>query len=196
MRALQMMLLLILACRDPDETRTRLFTEGFEERCDAIPCGWTQLEGPSGAVRYVETFHPGEHGLRIDAGAKANGPSGNVASVVLMSSSLQVAVSGRCERGARLEVEAALRDTASGVADTFRGQGSLPETWGASRRVITITSDSALVDGGLGGGFGALSVDIELIGLTLAVQGEGSCDVDYVVVDAVGFGSGLFPDGC
>jgi len=195
MRWVQLAMLLALACRDPvGDPPVHLYLESFEEVCDDVPCGWAQLEGPAGTVRFVSTVHPGEHGLRLDAGVAARGPASTARSARAMFGTLQAALSARCDPGATLVLEAAVRATARDVVDTFRGRASPPEVWSDVITTTTLTGDLAGVDGGIGDAFGG-PVDIRIDGLTLRVEGSGRCEVDHLVIDDLGNAIAR-PSGC
>ena len=194
-----MFMLVGLACREPQVGPDRLLVETFETNCDGTPCGWTRVDGSASDVRFVQTIHPGEHGLSIAAGASARGPMGANGMVSIQNASLQLRASARCDRGAQLVVEAALADRATRAADTFEGRASPPSVWDDTVEVITITANQALNDGGLGGnvfGGGGTILDIEVLGLILRVDGEGTCEIDQLTLDAVASGAGTRPEWC
>lgn len=194
----------LLACRELPEGPTRLYEESFEDVCvdestgAETPCGWSQIAGPEGGASWVDTIHPGEHGIRLAGeGTIVRGPAGMERTSVLRFGAVELYVSARCDVGTQLIVEAGLRDVETGASDTFRGRATPSDEWG-NGTIVALVSDFALVDGGVSGGmFGSANVRIDI--LSLRVSGGGACEVDHMIIDDVGLAVGPNPDadeGC
>lgn len=195
----------LLACREVPDGPTRLYEESFEEVCTdeatgfETPCGWSQVAGPEGGASWVETLHPGEHGIRL-AGEETTvrGPAGMNRNSVLLFGAIELFISARCDRGTQLIVQAGVRDVTTGNADTFRGRATPSDEWG-NGTIIELVSDRALVDGGLSGGPFGGTFDVQVDLLSMRVTGGGACEVDHLVIDDVGAAVGPNPDpdeGC
>ena len=196
MRALLLLLLMGLACRDPEPPPTRLFEDGFESLCDGVPCGWEQIAGPDGGVRYVETILAGEHGIELSGdGTAVRGPGGPERTATLTFGTIEARVSGICDERALLVVDAAIVDVERGLSDTFSGVAALPNEFGASSTFVQLTGSRALLDGGISGGpLG--SPTIQVTALAFRVQGAGTCTIDHVVVDDTNLTDTPTPRAC
>lgn len=181
-------ILVALACSDPAEPEPTLYAEDFEERCDGLPCGWSQIEGDRGQARWVETFHPGEHGIRLSgSGVTVRGPGSDAADASLAFGTLQARLTATCDPGNRLVVRVGLVDASdaggSPRTDTLEGRtpATVPTDWGAPV-TLSLTAVSALGDGG----FGAspfLSGRFRITGVTISKEGSGACVISRIVVD-------------
>ncbi len=195
----------LLACREMPDGPTRIYEESFEELCvdEATgvesPCGWSQVAGPDGGATWVDTVHPGEHGLRLSGeGTIVRGPAGTSRRSVLLFGAIETYISARCDVGTQLIVEVGLRDVTTGNADTFRGRATPSDEWG-NGTIIPLVSDRALSDGGLSGGMFGGTFDVQVDLLSLRVSGGGACEVDHLILDDVGNAVGPNPDpdeGC
>ncbi|MEM9067677.1 MAG: hypothetical protein AAGE52_04200 [Myxococcota bacterium] len=191
MRVIAFTLLGVLACRELPDGPERVFEESFEDRCDGVPCGWSQSAGPDAAVRSVETFHPGEHGIELRGdGTTVLSPMGEVAPAVLMFGSLEANLSARCT-DASLAIEVGLIDDATGISDTFRGRVSPPGDF--ARSITALIGDRALVDGGLSGGIGGGAFEVRVNTVLLRLEGDGECVVDHLIIDDVNASVGPRP---
>ena len=180
-----------LACSDPAPQVFNLVTEDFEERCDGVPCEWEQLSGTTGQVRYVETFHAGDHGLELTGeGVAARGPGGSPMMVQVISGSLQSQLVAVCDPGATLRLSVGLIQTTGidggmpAVIDTLVADFQPDSEW-SDPQVQTLIATGVFTDGGLTGGF--VSGTFRITGMTIEKRGGGSCVVSRVLVDDVIF---------
>lgn len=175
-----------IACSDPPPQVFNLVTQDFEETCDGVPCDWEQLAGTAGQVRWVETFHAGDHGLELTGdGVGARGPGGSPMMVQVVSGSLQGQLVAVCDSGATLRLSVGLLQTDGGmpsVVDTLVADFQPEEEWG-DPQVRTLIATGVFTDGGLGGGF--VSGTFRITGMTIEKRGAGSCVVSRVLVDDV-----------
>lgn len=196
-RALQLALgalLGVLAC-SPGDGPTRLFQESFEDVCDGMPCGWSRLDGDTGAARHVSTWHAGEHGIELEGEVAVAGPSGATRSALLQFGSLQARMAARCDPGAVLTVRVAVRTTDGTLVDTLSGRVSPDGDW-HELTTVTVVAGTALLDGGLTGGPFGGGLEIEVLGITLRKSGPGVCTVDHLELDDGARFPGAAPDGC
>ena len=178
-----------LACSDPAPQVFNLVTQDFEESCDGVPCEWEQLSGTPGQVRWVETFHSGDHGLELTGdGVAARGPGGSPMMVQVISGSLQGQLVAVCDPGATLRLSVGLVQTTGfdggmpSVVDTLVADFQPEGEWG-DPQVRTLIATGVFTDGGLGGGF--VSGTFRITGMTIEKRGAGSCVVSRVLVDDV-----------
>jgi hypothetical protein len=178
-----------LACSDPAPQIFNLVTEDFEERCDGVPCGWERLGGTPEQVRYVETFHAGDHGLELTGDSvAARGPGGSPMMVQVISGSLQGQLVAVCDPGATLRLSVGLIQTTGfdggmpAAVDTLVADFQPAVEWD-DPQVRTLIATGVFTDGGLSGGF--VSGTFRITGMTLEKRGEGSCVVTRVLVDDV-----------
>lgn len=178
-----------LACSDPAPQVFNLVTEDFEERCDGAPCGWEQLSGTPGQVRYVATFHEGDHGLELSGDeVAARGPGGSPMMVQVISGSLQGQLVAVCDPGATLRLSVGLIQTSGfdggmpAAVDTLVADFQPATEWDDAQ-VRTLIATGVFTDGGLSGGF--VSGTFRITGITLEKGGSGSCVVSRVLVDDV-----------
>jgi len=199
-RSFVALLLLSFACAPgPGAVRERLVTEEFETQCDdGLPCGWAQVTGEPGAARYVETIHPGEHGLAlIGSGVNVRGPGGPTRPAIVSVGSLQASLVARCDPGAGLTIDLAVADATDAGAffvDTFEGRTTPGQTW-EQRTVVNLTSTTALSDGGFGGSFGGTRT-IRVLAVALSKTGAGQCEIASFRVDDIGAIGDDFVGGC
>jgi hypothetical protein len=189
----------VLACGDPEAVPPRLLLEDFEDTtdCGELPCGWEQIGGDDGQARYVETVHPGEHGiLLLGAGVSVRGPGGEPHPVVLNQGTVEARVSARCQGGSSLILQAVVTTDGEGGApatDTFEGRATPPEDWsGRDSSVVPMTASMALDPAspfgcGAAGGPGCPSQMLRVTALIISKTGSGECAIDRIVIDAVGF---------
>lgn len=189
----------MLACGDDDAPGVpRLLYDDFEERCGDLPCGWTRLEGDEGQAVYVETIHPGEHGVRLSgSGVTIRGPGGMPRTSALTFGSLQMELTAICDPDSTLDLKLAVTEVLEGGGsprtDTLEGRVTPPSEW-TGPILATLTATSALSDGGFSGStFGA---PIRVTGVTIAKTGPGECYVDRLVVDDVGTTATSSPGSC
>lgn len=194
LRLLLGLVLAALACT-PGSRPPRLLNESFEEVCDGLPCGWSRLEGPAEAARYVSTWHPGEHGLALEGEVSVAGPPGETRDASLQFGSLQVRMAARCDPGAVLTLSVAAQTVDGAIADTLRGRVSPDGDW-HELTTVTVTAGTALADGGLTGGPFGGSVTIDILGITLRKSGPGVCTIDHLELDDSARFPGPSPDGC
>jgi len=189
-RACVALILGALACGDDDAPpNPRLLFEDFEERCGDLPCGWTRLEGDEDQARWVETLHPGEHGIRLSgSGVTVRGPGGEARTSALTFGSLQAELTAVCDPDASLVLQLGITEVLEGGgsprSDTLEGPATdVPSDWGETT-LVTLTATTALVDGGFSGP--TFSRPIRVTGITIQKRGPGECHIGRIVVDDVG----------
>lgn len=188
-----------LACGDDDAPQVpRLLYEDFEERCGDLPCDWTRLDGDESQARYVETIHPGEHGIRLSgSGVTVRGPGGMPRTAALTFGSLQAELTAICDGDSLLVIQVGISDALEGGgsprSDTLEGRVGPPTDWTAPI-LVTLTATSALSDGGFSGP--TLGAPIRVTGITVTKTGPGECYVDRIVVDDVGVTATSPSGGC
>lgn len=100
------------ACHD--ETPPAFYWEDFETVCDGVPCGWERVRGEPDQAIWIETIHPGEHGLRLTGEVSVRGPAsepdGTSADLFL----LDMMVSARCDPGSAIEIDVVFADELGG----------------------------------------------------------------------------------
>ena len=158
-------LLVFLAC-DPAPPPERHWFESFEDECDGAPCGWERSLGDADQARWVETIHPGEHGLRLEGVVTVRGPGSPLERTQDFNFASVHAVA-RCDAGSFLEVEVVV---ASGAATrTGRALINPEDQW---RRVTEepLTFDETAIEG-------------RVTAVVIRKRGEGVCEVGELVVD-------------
>jgi hypothetical protein len=154
------------------ERAERVYYEDFEgELCDGAPCGWARSSGTAEQARWVETIHPGEHGLALTGDVTVRGP-GSAATVFGPSILLQMVV--RCDEGSRLGVDVVISDelgSRSLGVDAFA-----PTEW-----------DEVSVTLGSGGEIGSSTITA----IVFTKTGSGTCEIGEVIVDDLRFGDDI-----
>lgn len=157
-----------IGCRSPAGDPSRIWGEDFETACDGTPCGWEQIDGPEGAVRWVETI-PGDHGLELtgdvtvaSAPAMAMGNSGSF---------LSMRATARCDSGSRLEVRVSIVDTSESRV-SLDGTLRPPATWETATDPALLSPDLTLTTG---------SVD-RIGGVAVRKTGPGKCEIDRLAL--------------
>jgi|GEM_PF-2253249 len=201
-RALLFALLLALACGEASPDQEFLWVDTFEDVCDdGLPCGWQRIDGAATDASFVETsFHPGEHGLRLDGTVTVRGPENDAGPVIFNLGSLEARFIARCDEGASIEILVGLRELTSDGLDTGRVDMTMPArvfpptTWSAEPDSTVITSESAFVDGGLGSPPNTGTLQVTSVSLTKS--GPGSCEIAELIIDDTGSATRLVSDGC
>lgn len=176
----------LTCCDDRPPPPAHLLIEELENRCGELPCEWAQITGEPGQARYVETFHPGDHGIRLDgSGVSVRGPGGEPDQVLVTFGTVQAQLTAVCDPGSDLTVRIGLTQAMdSGAAtsriDTLEGQVSPPPEWGGIV-ILSLTARGALADGGLSGT--TLNGSFRVTGITVSKAGPGSCVVSRIVID-------------
>ena len=167
-----------VAC-DPQRAQ-RFYHETFEELCDGTPCGWERSAGTAEQAIWVETLHPGEHGLRLTGEVTVRGPGSTETSA---SDDLSMDVSVRCDPGSSLSTVVLIDDTTgertlpASPPGTIVGIGGGDSEW-HSRTLY------------LGPGTGTFNARI--VAVVLIKTGAGECEIgDILIRDTI-----FVPDGC
>ncbi len=177
--------LFLIAC--PGNAPFRIVVESFEDVCEGDSlCEFEQVDGEPGDVTWIETIHPGEHGLRIEAGARLvrSYEPRELRSLGFQAGSAQGYITGLCEEGANIEVAIVMTDDLD-YTDEFRGTSTLwTEYDGTSFALVgasALDPNSPLNTQG--------SVSIRPLALEIRVRGEGACEIDHLTVDSYFGGS-------
>ncbi|MGE0786515.1 MAG: hypothetical protein AB7S26_12665 [Sandaracinaceae bacterium] len=155
-----------LAC-DPVPAPALMYSEDFESVCDGAPCGWSQRTGEPSQATYVETFHPGEHGLRLSGSVSVRGPEAPEDALRLRGSSVTFEAATRCDLGSFLTATVVIRTDAGEMFDASALVTSEPE-WGRSGVRLDF------IDTIVGGHVASVILDKE---------GGGVCEVSDMTVD-------------
>lgn len=159
----------ILACTPSG--RPRHYFESFEELCMGVPCGWQRSSGTAEQATWVETIHPGEHGLRLTGEVSVRGegseiPSGATASLLL------VGVVARCDPDSWLSVDLVLTDDLGndimGSAVLSPGREWTAPTVAAPTYTSTLTSD----------------VVTRVVAIGITKHGAGSCEISELAIES------------
>jgi hypothetical protein len=170
-------LLAMLAC-DPDLRPIRFYEDDFETLCDGTPCGWERTSGDESQATWVETIHPGEHGLRLEGQASVRGTNAAATTGARVDvETLSVELTARCDLGSELQVDLVLEDE---LGDTF------------------VARALAVPEAGWSPPLGAMVVaELPGVGVTrvaavgIAKTGPGVCEISAIAIDSV-----PLPDGC
>ena len=170
-------LLAMLAC-DPGLRPIRFYDEDFEALCDGTPCGWERTSGDATQATWIETIHPGEHGLRLRGQASVRGTSvGETTGEVFLVESLSVELTARCDIGSELRVDLVLADE---LGNTFTASAlAAPEPLWSAPLGALVTTDA----------FGASATRVVAVGI--AKTGPGACEISAIAIDSV-----PLADGC
>lgn len=190
-RALVAAMLCAIACRQGTGEDPPFYLEDFESQCDGLPCGWEQIEGDRGQSRYVETIHPGEHGVELRGeGVTIRGEAMVEGTVSVSFSTVQALVVARCDRGDALTIRLAVVDLSSGAIDTMVGAVSPAEDW-EETPTVSLTGTGALSPMSITG------PNLRFTGITVSKTGTGACQISEIAIDGFGtFGTGDDPDAC
>ena len=188
--------LIALACGDDSSGRQPIVRADFEDRCGDVPCEWEQTSGDSSQARYIETIHPGEHGMALSGdGVSIRGPGGDVTTTTFTFGSLEARLVARCDAGDSLSIVLGVIDeTAAGGPrpDMLQGRAVPPAAWGTGTSA-TLTLASPLGDGGFGGGTGAT---LRITGLVITKNGPGQCEIAEITIDQFGLFTDFSTRGC
>lgn len=170
-------LLALLAC-DPDLPPTRFYDEDFETLCEGTPCGWERTSGDATQATWIETIHPGEHGLRLEGQASVRGTNAGPATGDLSAvETLSVELTARCDFGSELRVDLVLADE---LGSTFTASAlASPEAGWVPPAGVMVVSGAA----------GASVARVVAVGI--AKTGPGACEISAIAIDSV-----PLPDGC
>lgn len=160
----------LLAC-DPDPRPTRVYLEDFEGLCDGAPCGWERTSGESEQARWVETIHPGEHGLRLEGDVSVRGPASDSDARTVNSRNLSARLAIRCDAGSAVRLDVLLVDE---LGTTFSASGDAmpPSNW--DRELITLLVDATMV------------TNARISTVMISKSGSGACDIGELVIDDAG----------
>lgn len=145
----------------------RLWLEDFEELCDGTPCDWTRVTGTAEQATWVETIHPGEHGLQLIDDVSVAGIGSETVSA---AETLHGAATVRCDPGSTLTLELLVGDI-SGRRE-FTLDITSPSEWGEME--FNVPDD---------GGF--LFGDARVSAAVFNKSGSGSCEISEIYVDEV-----------
>jgi hypothetical protein len=170
-------LLAMLAC-DPDLPPTRFYDEDFETLCDGTPCGWERTSGDETQATWIETIHPGEHGLRLEGQASVRGTNaGATTGDAFAVETLSVELTARCDLGSQLRVDLVLADE---FGETFIASAlAAPEAAWSPPPGVTVVTDA----------FAARAARVTAVGI--AKTGPGACEISAIAIDSV-----PLPTGC
>lgn len=169
-------LLATFAC-EPETAPRLMYDEDFETACDGTPCGWVRSEGDADNATWVETIHPGEHGLRLTGDVTVRGPEAGEQARRLAGTAITVNVANRCDLGSTLFVTVVFEDDLGQLRDGREMVVTSPD-W--TNREVGIDLGMPRVVGG------------RVVSVILEKAGSGACEVGDIVVDA----SPLCLDGC
>ena len=159
-------------------TRTvSVYRDGFEELCEGVPCGWTQIAGPEGAAVSSESL-PGERGIMlVGDGVAIRGEAREPFDFVVTAQQLAVVMAARCDAGASIDVRVVVEEL--GMGDTTWGDAVTPPPEWTAPTIATLTRDP--LDSS-----GFVSVQ-QVLGVLLQKNGPGACEIDELRVDAIQF---------
>lgn len=160
-------LLGVLAC-EPEEAPRRMYVEDFETVCDGAPCGWSRTMGSADQATWVETIHPGEHGLRLTGDVTVRGPEAGEDARRLRGDSVTLHVANRCDVGNTLDAVVVLEDDSGTLHDGVARILTSPD-W--TNRGVRTVFDSGTIVGG------------RVVSVILEKGGPGSCEVGDITVD-------------
>lgn len=158
----------------------RILFEDFEDVCDGAPCGWSVTEGSVDDVAYVETIHPGVHGLSLSGDAvTVSGPGEEETSFpTLAIGSLQAEISIRCDDpDGRVVVRVLGEFISPDSVELFQGETFAEEGWGRFR--FSLVGRSALA-------MPVRSAEFRIANVTISKRGAGTCVVDTLEIDDLG----------
>lgn len=164
------LLLAMMACAPEDEP-PRFYREDFETLCDGVPCGWQRIVGDEDQAVWVETVHPGEHGLRLTGNVTVRGPGTMDVDEPVVAAALSARVAARCDSGSTLRFDIVLADSL-GTQSTSSTAHSPPAEWGEP----LVFWPSPVPEPASG----TLS-RVVAIGITKA--GAGACEISDIAID-------------
>lgn len=156
-------------CRGADSVS--LFRDDFESVCGGAPCGWSQVAGPAGAARYVESV-PGEHGIELSGEGVAVSrlvPGDDLEGADPVDS-LEAHVVARCDARSTVTVIVTLQGISTSAPIDVTGTATFPPRWDGSRITFPLLTTSVTPS----------SQFIDIVSVVLHKEGPGTCEVDYV----------------
>lgn len=162
-------LLAIVAC-GPADAPQRFYDEDFEELCDGVPCGWERTSGAADQATWIETIHPGEHGLRLEGEVSVRGPGTEVGETI-DSSVLFVRAYVRCDLDSELRLDVVIADDFGGTYDAS-ALLSPAETWEAPYEAA-LEGDAPTLPGNA----------VHVVAVGLAKTGPGTCEISELIID-------------
>lgn len=159
--------LLVVAC-DCDTGFPELFLDDFEGACGEAACDWA-IE--TGAARRVTTFHSGEHGLELGAGARlVRAPEAVVIGAGGVSPPAdQVQLLVDCEPRSGLLVQAEVESGDGVIVLEARIGSELAHAGDGRLRLVRLPLAAAGEDE---------RVEGEVQWLRVIIEGEGACVID------------------
>lgn len=166
------LLLAVMACAPEDEP-PRFYREDFETLCDGAPCGWQRIVGEPDQAVWVETIHPGEHGLRLVGDVTVRGPGTMATDDPIVTAALALQLAARCDLGSSLRVDVVL-------ADPFGAQFS--GTTSPALAPAAEWTEPTIVFPTFGGAPPSdFASRVVAIGITKA--GAGACEISDIAID-------------
>lgn len=184
-------LLALLACGDDAAPMVDpMFQEQFESVCAGTPCGWTQIAGPGGAVRWVSTIHPAEHGIALDGdGVAARGPTPVMPRTAAVFGLFRARAAARCDEGAELMLRVVAQNETDAV-DIFEGRAAAASDWSEGGTDIVLDSVTRPDAGPF------TTRTIRVVGVEIHKIGPGTCEIGSLWIDAPGDAIGPVRSGC
>lgn len=163
-------LVAMYACGGGGPPKEYVYVEDFEVLCDEVPCGWERVAGGESQATWVETIHPGEHGLRLSGETSVRGPGSEDEVEPFYTSDVRAVLAARCDGGSELVVEV-----------IFAGENGEP--------VVQHTTVAPYADwtgpthGWLDGASDIRATRVLAVGITKT--GAGTCEISDLVLEVV-----------
>ncbi len=167
--ALVGLLLAVMACA-PEDLPPRFYREDFETLCEGVPCGWSRTTGNDDQAIWVETIHPGEHGLRLTGEVSVRG-AGAMGEEPVLVGAMQVQLDARCDLGSELRVDLVVADE---LGNQVTGSAAFapPAEWEAPL-IAPPSFASAPLSGTVS----------RVVAIGIAKTGAGACEISDVAID-------------
>lgn len=169
------LMLAFVACES--DAPPRFYRESFEMLCEGVPCGWSRTSGNADQATWIETIHPGEHGLRLIGDVSVRGPAVMGEEPIALGAAF-VRVTARCDTGSMLRVDVVLADTV-GSQITGSALFTPPEDW------------SSPFDAALSADVPLSGTATRVIAIGIAKTGTGACEISEIAID-----DQIIPSGC
>lgn len=164
-------LALALSGCPPTASDVYVYFESFEgPLCEGVPCGWSQVAGPSGSVQWSESF-AGEHGLHFSgSGVAARVEPRRTLAFATSDVELALDLIARCDPGGLLTVEVAAIDATDGQTRAYEPNITVLGRWTDPRPPTSRLQSDLSMERRI------TTID----SITIIKSGSGSCEVDAI----------------
>jgi hypothetical protein len=158
-----------VAC-EPEDAPDPIYLESYEETDEnGLPLGWERTSGGPENAAYVETIHPGEHGIRLSGEVTVRGPGGEMRELPA-EPDLLLHLSARCDLDSGLRVDVVLLDELGGL-HTASAMPNPPDEWEMVDTLMIEIDDGTTLN----------IVGVSAIGI--AKTGIGDCEISELIID-------------